>query len=89
VFDLLTVLRPFDLSALELSMQQWLEQLERIGQHLALPRNRTGLCLWILAGVAAVTACEIARRQLRRPAGVPAVATSCWPGTSPDQLFAE
>jgi hypothetical protein len=64
--DVLTVLPPFDLSALELGLQQFLGQLERMGQQLTGHRDGTGLGLWIVAGAAAATACEIARRQLVR-----------------------
>jgi hypothetical protein len=88
VFGVLTVLPPFDLSALELGMQQFLERMERMGQDLVQPRDGTGLCQWLVAGAAAVMACEIARRQLRRVARVPAVAGNRMPGSSPDHLFA-
>jgi hypothetical protein len=74
----LTVLPPFDVSALELGLQRFLEQLERVGHGLAGYREETGLYLWIVAGAVAATACEIARRQLGRCAGMPAVELNQW-----------
>jgi hypothetical protein len=83
----LTVLPSVSLSALELGMQQFLAQLERVGQGLA--RDRDGGELWpwavagTVAGAAALTAGEIARRQLRRPPGEGTA------GPHPDDLFVE
>jgi hypothetical protein len=85
VSGLLTALPPFDLSALELGMQQFLEELEGMGRRLARHPGAAGLCLWIVAGGTAAVACEIARRQLRPPADGPAVAL---PGSPPDPSFA-
>jgi hypothetical protein len=82
--DVLTALRPFDWSALELGMQQFLGQLEGLGQGLATDRDGTSLSPWIAAVAAAATACEIARRQLRRPVGVPAVDVDGLSGSPPD-----
>jgi hypothetical protein len=73
----LTWLPPRDLSALERGMQQFLGQLEQMGEELAGHRDGTALLLWVVALAAAGTAGELARRQLRRPAGPP-----------PDHLFA-
>ncbi len=50
-------------------MQQFLGQLERMGQGLVGHRDEAGLYLWIVAGAAVVMACEIARRQVRRARG--------------------
>jgi hypothetical protein len=61
----LSALAPVDLSALELGMQQLLDQLGRKGSSLIGHRDGTGLWLWIVAGTAATAACEIARRQVR------------------------
>jgi hypothetical protein len=57
------VLPPLDLSVLERGMRAFLAQLEQIGSSAAGGGSR--LSLWVLAGAAAATACEIARRQLR------------------------
>jgi hypothetical protein len=64
---------PVPLPVLEAAMQRFLEQLERLGQRLDGDRDENGLWPWIVAGGAAAAACEIARRQLRRPRGVPAL----------------
>jgi hypothetical protein len=69
----LTVLPPLDLTAVQLGMHQFLDQMERMGQRLVRHRDGTGLYLWIVAEATAAMACEIARRQLRRPAEVPDV----------------
>jgi hypothetical protein len=66
VSGILATLPPPDLSALKLGMQQFVEQLEQVGQRLTTSRDGMGLCLWIMAGVSAVAACELARRQLVR-----------------------
>jgi hypothetical protein len=60
------VLPPFDLSAVEHGMQQFLEQLGQTGSPFAGHRDGTWLCLGVVlvAGAAAATACEIGRRQL-------------------------
>jgi hypothetical protein len=71
VSGVLTALRPLDLPTLERGMQQFLEQLERMGQHLTRPGDGTGLYAWAVAGAAAALACEIGRRHLRRPVDVP------------------
>jgi hypothetical protein len=83
----LTVLPSVSLSALELGMQQFLAQLERVGQGLARDRDGGELWPWVVAGTvagaAAITAGAIARRQLWRP---PCEGTS---GSPPDDLFVE
>ncbi len=61
----LTVLPPLDLTAVQLGMHQFLDQMERMGQRLVRHRDGTGLYLWIVAEATAAMACEIARRQLR------------------------
>ena len=73
VSGVLASLPPIDLSALELGMQQFLEQLGELGPRLAKDGEGSGLWPWIVAVTAAATACEIARRELRRPVSVPAV----------------
>jgi hypothetical protein len=92
VLGLLTVLPPGDLSALELGMWRLLERLERMGPRQARHAGGSGLCPWIVAVtiVAAATgaAFEIVRRQLKLPAGVPAVSLTRAPGSPPDHPFA-
>jgi len=87
VAGVLTVLPTVSLSALELGMQQFLAQLERVGQGLAHDRDGGELWPWAVAGtvagVAAIMAGEIARRQLRRPRGEGTA------GPPPDDLFVE
>jgi hypothetical protein len=72
VAAVLAVIPPVVLSAVERGLHQFLGQLERLNQRLAGDEDGNGLWPWVVAGAAAATACEIARRQLRRPAGVPA-----------------
>jgi hypothetical protein len=78
--DVLAVLAPGALPALGAGMQQFLEQLERMGQRLGEDRAENGLWPWLVAGAAAAVACEIARRQLGRPPTVPALAGLRMPG---------
>ncbi len=67
----LAVLPAPDLAALERGMQRFLEQLGRIGAPLGLAADEMGPGLWIAAAAAAAVACEMARRQWRRPVEVP------------------
>jgi hypothetical protein len=83
----LAVLPPVALSAVEHGMQRFLEQLEQLGLRLAPSRDESGLWPWVVAGAAAATACEIARRQLKRPAGAPALAAGRGPRLPADHLF--
>jgi hypothetical protein len=53
-----------DLAALGRNLQQFVSQLEHVGEELVGPGD--GLRPWIIAGAAAATACEIARRQLKK-----------------------
>ena len=64
--DLLTVLPPADLSTLERGMQQFLDQLDRVGERLTSDPHGTGLYPWVIAVAAAAAACEMARRQLQK-----------------------
>jgi hypothetical protein len=59
---------PVDSSLVDRALQRFVDGLERLGQTLAPPSDEAGLCLWIILGAtgAAVTACELARRQYRR-----------------------
>jgi hypothetical protein len=87
VSGVLTVLPPFDLTALGPAMQQFLEQVEGLGQRLA-DQHGIGLYPWIVAVVAAATACEIARRQLRPHTGGLAMETNGMSGSLPGPPFA-
>jgi hypothetical protein len=66
VSGVLAALPPSDLSALELGMRQFLDQLGKAGQRLTSYSDGIGLYLWIVATATAAGACEIARRQLAR-----------------------
>jgi len=87
VADLLAILPFFDDSALDVGIQQFLEQLERLCPSLTNHADSSALWPWIVAVTAAATAGEIARRELRRP---PVASTGerneigCFP---PDRLF--
>jgi hypothetical protein len=71
VAGLLTALPTSNLQAIESGMQRFLEQLDQLGQTLAASRDSAGLGVWFVAGAAAAVACEIARRQLKRPVVLP------------------
>lgn len=87
--EVLAVLPPFDVSALERGMQQFLEGLERLGPRLTVDGDGSRLWPWIVAVTAAATACEIARRQLRRSFAVPVVGASGMAACSRDPFCAE
>jgi hypothetical protein len=80
----LSALPPFDLSALELGVQQFIERLERTGRPPAGGPDGAGPYLWLAAAAAAAAACELARRQLGRPARRPAPDFAPAPASSPD-----
>jgi hypothetical protein len=85
----LTFLPALDLSALEVGMQEFLEQLENFGPRLVREGDATlPPWPWIVAVTAAATACEIARRELRRPTGVPDVEADGMAAYVRDRLFA-
>jgi hypothetical protein len=89
VSDLLAILPFFDDSALDVGIQQFLEQLERLCPRLANDGESSALWPWIVAVTAAATAGEIARRELRRPPVASAGERNeigCFPS---DHLFAE
>jgi hypothetical protein len=65
----LAFLPSLDLAGLEQGIQQFLDQLERVGERLLGDGDGGGLGVWLAAGVAAAVACEIGRRQLRRSEG--------------------
>jgi len=77
------------LPALERGMKHFLEQLQGVGDNLAGTRDATGLGIWVVAGTAAAAACEIARRQLRRPTGGLALDLIWMTGSPPDHLYGE
>lgn len=52
-----------DITALELGMKQFLDD---VGHHMARNQGTIGLYLWTLAGAATLAACEVARRQWKR-----------------------
>jgi hypothetical protein len=58
-----------DLAALERGLQEFLDRLDRITPAAAWDADDLGLIAWVIAAAAALTACEIGRRQLRRAAG--------------------
>jgi hypothetical protein len=72
VSDLLDVLRCPDVVALEREMQQFLGEVDQLGQRLTPRPEGVGLGPWLVAGIAAAVACEIARRQVKRSAEVAA-----------------
>src|SRR5207245_1151146 len=69
----LAVLPPFDLSGLEMGMQEFVKNLERLAPYLTGDREGTEMWPWIVAVAAAAAACEIARRELSRPPDLPTV----------------
>jgi hypothetical protein len=80
---LLSVLPGVEPADVERGMRAFLDQLEEIGQGWTGHGNQTGLSLWLLAGTAAVLACEMARRQLRSSAEVPALYAQRLPDSTP------
>jgi hypothetical protein len=62
----LTPLAAIDVAALGRGLGQFLHQIEKVGEELV--GDGDGLRPWLVAGAAAATACEIARRQLKRAA---------------------
>jgi hypothetical protein len=87
VSDLLAILPFFDDSALDVGIQQLLEQLERLCPRLANDGDSSALWPWIVAVTAAATAGEIARRELRRPPVGSAGECNEIGGFPPDRLF--
>jgi hypothetical protein len=67
---LLSVL-PIDPAVVDRAIQGFVEELERVGQAVVTPKNDSGVGLWIIVGAtgAAAAACELARRQYKRPCG--------------------
>jgi hypothetical protein len=86
--DVLTALPSFDLATLERGMQQFLDQIEGVGEQLG-GSSGPGLYPWIAAMAAAAVACEVGRRQLKRPVEVAMPEASHLAGWPPDEGFAE
>jgi hypothetical protein len=78
----LATLATGDLSALGRELEQFLARIERAGEELIVEGD--GLRPWLIAGAAAATACEIARRQLKRAAELAADGV---PESLPDHLI--
>ena len=53
-----------------------------MSEHLAPDGDESGLWAWALAGATAAAACELARRQWKRPARGPDLAGEGFPGLS-------
>jgi hypothetical protein len=85
----LAFLPPFPPGAVEVGLQQFLDRLEFAGQGLSGERDEEGLWPWLVAGTAVVVACEMARRQWRRPDCVPVLAGDGVPGAVPAPPFPE
>jgi hypothetical protein len=69
--DLLPVLPPVDLQALERALRGFVDELKRAGEQLVGAEEGRGPWPWIVAVAAAALALEIARRQLRTRGGAP------------------
>jgi hypothetical protein len=82
--DLLTDLRPFNCAALEQAAQQLASQLDQLGGELA-SLLTAGLFPWVIGGVIAATAYEVARkRQQGRIGSSLALVSEEFPFTFPD-----
>jgi hypothetical protein len=78
----LSALSTGDLTALGRELGQFLNRIEKAGEELV--GDGDGLRPWLIAGAAAATACEIARRQLKRAAEL---AEEDIADVRPDHLF--
>jgi hypothetical protein len=78
--SIVATLDTVDLSALGRGLERFLGRLERAGEELV--GDGEGLRPWLVAGAAAATAAEIARRQLKRAAELAAEADA-----RPEGLF--
>jgi hypothetical protein len=84
----LSVLTPFDVSALELGMQKFLEHMNQMSRDLVKDQEGSGLWPWVAAVGAAALACEIARRQVKRHAAMSALEESRMGAGFPDPFEA-
>jgi hypothetical protein len=57
-------LQALDITVVERGMQQFLQHLQGASEDLIGKRDKPGLGVWLVAGTAAVAACEMARRQM-------------------------
>ena len=69
--ELSATVPPLDLASLEAGIRQFIDGLEAAGLGSGDLGSRWSLLPWLTAAVAAVAACEIARRQLKQPARRP------------------
>lgn len=60
------------LATLEQGVREFVERIERDAERVAEEGMAAGLSPWVVAGAAAALACELARRQVRRPGTEPA-----------------
>lgn len=84
-----SVLPALDVAAVERAMQQFLRQLQSTRDELAGKHDKAGLGVWLVAGTAAVAACEIARRQMRASRAKLAVEWNWIAGVPPDLPFGQ
>jgi hypothetical protein len=80
----LTALPSLGLATLERGMQRFLEQLEQTAEDPLPNATCSDLWLWVVAGLAAATACELARRQWKWGTSMPAGQPSPMRGSLPD-----
>jgi hypothetical protein len=66
--DLLATVLPVDVVALEASLGRLLDGINRWGEELAALTEDTWIPPWLIAAVLATAACEVARRQMKKPA---------------------
>jgi hypothetical protein len=65
---------PFDALGLGSRLDEFLQQLDALGEELGLPADARHLPAWVLAAGLAVGACEVARRYYRRAGALAAQA---------------
>jgi hypothetical protein len=88
VSDLLAILPFFDDGALDVGIRQFLAQLERLCPRLTNDPESSALWPWVVAVMAAATAGEIARRELKRPSAASAGERNELDCLPTDHLFA-
>jgi hypothetical protein len=87
--EVLAALPPANLSALEHALKRFLAKLSQGDPCPPGGRAGAGWYTWVVAGVAAAAASEIARRQLRHSAAAPALEMNGIPDARPDRPPAE
>jgi hypothetical protein len=85
----ISMLPSLNVTALERAMQNFLRQLQGTGDELAGKHDKAGLGVWLVAGSAAVAACEIARRQMRASRAKLAVEWNWIAGVPPEPPFGQ